>query len=211
MPTADSLPPNIADWTVEPSRTVLLVHDMQRYFLQFFPQDAEPVRQLIANTAALRERCKALGIPVAYTAQPGDMTVEQRGLLRDFWGPGMSVSPVHRRIVDELAPDDEDWVHTKWRYSAFHRSDLLDRLRAHGRDQLICCGIYAYTGVLMTAVDSYTHDIETFFVADAVADFTEQDHRLAVRYAVSRCAVVTTTADILAALDSSVPTAGGTR
>jgi bifunctional isochorismate lyase/aryl carrier protein len=35
-------------------------------------------------------------------------------------------------------------------------------------------------------------------VADAVADFSEAEHRLALDYAAGRCAVVTTTDDVLA-------------
>jgi len=31
----------------------------------------------------------ALGVPVAYTMQPGSMTDDEGGLLKDFWGPGM--------------------------------------------------------------------------------------------------------------------------
>ncbi|CAO0836759.1 hypothetical protein SMICM17S_04668 [Streptomyces microflavus] len=38
-------------------------------------------------------------MPVAYTAQPGSMTPEQRGLLKDFWGPGIRHPyPVPRRL-----------------------------------------------------------------------------------------------------------------
>ncbi|MER5227851.1 isochorismatase family protein [Streptomyces flaveus] len=42
------------------------------------------------------------------------------------------------------------------------------------------------------AVEAFTHDIQPFLVADAVADFSADDHRLAVEYAARRCAVVTT-------------------
>jgi isochorismate hydrolase len=200
MPTADELPPNIARWRVEPHRAALLIHDMQRYFLAPFPAGASPVVELVDNVRRLREACDRAGVPVAYTAQPGGMTEEQRGLLKDFWGPGMTVSPEHRKVVDGLEPAAHDHVFTKWRYSAFHKSDLLEHLRRNGRDQLIVCGVFAHVGVLMTAVDAYTNDIETFLVADAVADFSAHYHRLALTYAAERCAVTPTTDTVLEAL-----------
>ncbi|MDQ0751918.1 isochorismate hydrolase [Streptomyces africanus] len=190
MPTAGELPANTAQWAVDPARAVLLIHDMQRYFLAHLP---EPLRTpLVDNAAMLRERCAELDVPVAYTAQPGGMTQAQRGLLKDFWGPGMRAAPADREVVEPIAPRPGDWILTKWRYSAFFNTDLLARMRAHGRDQLVVCGVYAHIGVLATAVESFSHDIETFLVADAVADFSRDDHRMALEYAARRCAVLTT-------------------
>ncbi|MFF1274242.1 isochorismatase family protein [Streptomyces marokkonensis] len=196
MPTAGDLPANTARWTIDPARAVLLVHDMQRYFLRPLPGALRA--ELVHNAGLLREHCAGLGMPVAYTAQPGGMTEEQRGLLKDFWGPGMRTAPADRQVVDELAPAPGDWHLTKWRYSAFFRSDLLERMRAAGRDQLLLCGVYAHVGVLMTAVEAFTNDIRTFLVADAVADFSQHHHQLALEYAAQRCAVVVTTKEVLA-------------
>ncbi|QIQ05963.1 isochorismatase family protein [Streptomyces liangshanensis] len=206
MPAAGDLPGNTATWTVDPERAVLLVHDMQRYFLRPFPPAVRD--PLVRNATLLRERSRALGIPVAYTAQPGGMNDEQRGLLKDFWGPGMRVDPVDRQVVEPLAPAPGDWVFTKWRYSAFFRSGLLQQMRDHGRDQLVVCGVYAHVGVLMSAVEAFTNDIQPFLVADAVADFSEAYHRLAIEYAALRCAVVTTTDGVLDSLGATAATAG---
>ncbi|MFE0138619.1 isochorismatase family protein [Streptomyces sp. NPDC059037] len=196
LPGTGELPEAVAPWTAEPDRAVLLVHDMQEYFLRPFPQ---ALRQpLVDNIAQLRENCASLGVRVAYTAQPGDMSDADRGLLKDFWGPGMRGDSEHRAVTRELTPAPDDWVFTKWRYSAFFRSELLERMRAQGRDQLILCGIYAHLGVLMTAVDAYSNDIETFLVADAVADFSAERHQLALDYAARSCAVVTTVKEVLA-------------
>jgi trans-2,3-dihydro-3-hydroxyanthranilic acid synthase len=196
MPKGHDLPRNIAQWTVDPTRAVLLIHDMQRYFLRPFPQGVSPRDALLLNIALLRRECSHIGIPVAYTAQPGDMTEVQRGLLNDFWGPGMHTDPDDRQIVAELRPERGDWLLTKWRYSAFFRSDLLCRMRDIDRDQLIICGVYAHVGVLMTAVDAFTNDVQAFIAADAVADFSEDFHRLALDYAAQRCAVVSSTRQI---------------
>ncbi|MFF4801498.1 isochorismatase family protein [Streptomyces sp. NPDC001351] len=196
LPARASLPENVADWTPDPDRAVLLVHDMQRYFLRALP---DPLRsELVDNAAALRGRAAALGVPVAYTAQPGRMTEEDRGLLRDFWGPGMRTDPADREVTGKLAPAEGDWVFTKWRYSAFFRSDLLERMRAAGRDQLVLCGVYAHVGVLATALEAYTNDIQAFLAADALGDFSADHHRLALQYAAQRCAVVLPSTEVFA-------------
>lgn len=194
LPTTIDLPANTAKWSVDPDRAVLLIHDMQAYFLAPFP--AEVRYPLVQNCAALRDRCVDLDVPVRYTAQPGGMTEEQRGLLKDFWGPGMQVDPTDRQIVEELAPRTVDTVFTKWRYSAFFRSDLLAQMREQNRDQLIICGVYAHVGVLMTAVEAFTNDIQSFLVADALGDFSADHHRLALEYAASCCSVVTTAEEV---------------
>ncbi|MBD9721705.1 isochorismatase family protein [Streptomyces caniscabiei] len=204
LPTASDLPGNTAPWVPDAGRAVLLVHDMQRYFLKPLPADGTLRDELVGHAVRLRERCAAAGVPVAYTAQPGGMDERERGLLKDFWGPGMRTAPEDRQIVDELAPAETDRMFTKWRYSAFFRSGLLDWMRESGRDQLILCGVYAHVGVLVTAVDAFSHDIETFLVADAVADFSERHHRIALEYAAERCAVVLTTEALVTSLDAVV-------
>ncbi|MFF1958834.1 isochorismatase family protein [Streptomyces sp. NPDC058220] len=196
LPTAADLPANSTDWAADPGRAVLLIHDMQRYFLRPLPEELRD--QLVRNVAALRDRCRELDVPVAYTAQPGGMTDEQRGLLKDFWGPGMRTDPADREVVGPLAPGPDDRLFTKWRYSAFHRSDLLEWMRSRRRDQLVVCGVYGHVGVLASAVEAFTNDIQTFLVADAIGDFSANHHRLTLEYAAQRCAMVVGHAEVLA-------------
>ncbi|TDC98386.1 isochorismatase family protein [Actinomadura sp. 7K507] len=188
IPGVGDLPDNIATWTPNPERTVLLIHDMQRFFLRPLPA---PTRdELVRTISLLRERATALGVQIAYSTQPGDMSEEERGLLRDFWGPGMSRTPDDRLVTDELYPEVGDWMFFKRRYSAFFGCDLLERIRLSGRDQLIICGVYAHLGVLITAVEAYSNDLQTFVVGDAVADFSADHHHMALRYVASSCAAV---------------------
>jgi bifunctional isochorismate lyase/aryl carrier protein len=200
MPTPADLPATVAGWSPDPTRTALLIHDMQEYFVDFFTPGEPPVTDLVANIARIHRVAAELGIPVVYTAQPGGMTPADRGLLLDFWGPGMAAREEHRQIIDRLAPGAGDVVITKWRYSAFHRSRLADLLAEHGRDQLVICGIYAHVGCLATACDAFSADIQPFLVADAVADFDRASHDLAVSYATQRCAVTLCTGDLIDAL-----------
>ncbi|WP_426752082.1 isochorismatase family protein [Myxococcus sp. Y35] len=207
MPRLEDLPKNKVSWTPDPRRAVLLIHDMQRYFVEAFTAGQSPVTELIANIQRLRQHCTALGIPVVYSAQPGGQTPEQRGLLLDFWGAGINGGPDQKRIIDALTPTDGDIQLTKWRYSAFRKTDLMEQMKRLGRDQLIISGIYAHIGCLQTASDAFMSDVRPFLVADALGDFSLAHHQLALSYAAQLCAVTATTQQVLDAL-GPVPATG---
>ena len=194
---------NRVNWRVDPARAALLVHDMQRYFVRAFEleRDGQPlpdaqINIAIANIRRLLDAAHAANIPVYYTAQPPRQHPADRRLLTDFWGDGLQ-DDENARILDELAPTESDTVLTKWRYSAFVRSPLEEQLKDLGRDQLIIGGIYAHIGCLTTALEAFMRDIQPFMVADALADFTEKEHRMACEYASGRCARVLNTAEAL--------------
>lgn len=210
MPTDAEIPLPVVSWIPDPARAVLLIHDMQRYFMSAFTPGQSPADELVRNIQRLRQSADALGLPVIYTAQPGNMSRQQRGLLHDFWGPGMSAAPENREIIEELTPATGDTVLTKWRYSAFHRTGLRQLLASLDRDQIIICGVYAHIGCLMTACDSFTLDVQPFFVADALADFSRSEHLMAVSYAARRLGVADTTDRLLGSLWQGQPLASAT-
>ena len=202
LPTALDLPENKVNWAFEPSRAALLIHDMQEYFLNFWGDDSEMMETVVANIAALRDFCKKNGIPVYYTAQPKEQSDEDRALLNDMWGPGLTRSPEQQRVIAALAPDTQDTVLVKWRYSAFHRSPLEQMLKETGRNQLIITGVYAHIGCMTTATDAFMRDIKPFFVADALADFSRDEHLMSLKYVAGRSGRVMMTDELL----PSVPT-----
>ncbi|ANH94717.1 MULTISPECIES: isochorismatase family protein [unclassified Streptomyces] len=193
LPTADELPEGRVSWSADPARAVLLVHDLQQHFLSAFPAGAQPLTGMLDNSARVLKRARGLGVPVVYSVQRGGQSAEERGLQLDFWGPGVADDPEALAVPGAVAPEPADTLLTKWKYSAFARTDLEARMRGWGRDQLLIVGVYAHIGVLMTACDAWMRDIQAFVVADAVADFSRADHEMALRWAAGRCAVVTTT------------------
>ena len=205
LPTAAEIPQNKVQWAFEPERAALLIHDMQDYFLNFWGENCPMIEQVVANVAALRQFCKQQGIPVYYTAQPNNQSDADRALLNDMWGPGLNNHPDKQKVVDALAPDADDTVLVKWRYSAFHRSPLEQALKESGRDQLIICGVYAHIGCMITATDAFMRDIKPFMVADALADFSREEHLMALNYVAGRAGRVVMTAGLLPAAEPDVP------
>ena len=199
LPEAHEIPQNKVQWAFEPTRAALLIHDMQAYFLNFWGDNCPMMEKVVANIAALRHFCKQHAIPVYYTAQPKEQSDKDRALLNDMWGPGLTRSPQQQQIVAELAPDEADTVLVKWRYSAFHRSPLEQMLKETGRDQLIITGVYAHIGCMTTATDAFMRDIKPFFIADALADFTRDEHLMALNYVAGRAGRVMMTDALLPA------------
>jgi len=196
---------NRVTWQADTQRAVLLVHDMQDYFLDFYDRSSAPVPQLLANIRRLIDQAHVLHIPVVYTAQLPQQTAVERGLLQDMWGPGLTAQPEGKQIVAALAPQAQDLVLDKWRYSAFQKSALQEMMFDQGRDQLIICGVYAHIGCMMTACDAFMRDIQPFFVADALADFSAEEHAMALQYVAQRCGVAIGTDHLLDSLRALLP------
>lgn len=205
MPQPHEFFTNKTAWNVDAKRSVLLVHDMQQYFLEFYDLNAAPIPELIKNTQALIAAARAQGIPVVYTAQPGDQTPEHRQLLTDFWGTGLKANPEITKIHDDVIPADGDIVMTKWRYSAFKFSEFEQLMQDWDRDQLVICGVYAHIGCLMSAAEAFMLNIQPFLAGDALADFSREEHDMALKYASTRCAQVEATQTITTAWQA-IPT-----
>lgn len=210
LPTAAELPQDKVSWSVDPARAVLLIHDMQDYFVGFYGASNPAIVSCIDRIVRLKRHLKALGVPVVYTAQPPEQSDADRGLLNDLWGPGLTAKPDLAGIVPPLAPDADDRVLTKWRYSAFFRAPLAELMAEAGRDQLLICGIYAHIGVMQTALDAFMRGIKPFLIADAIADFSREDHMMALRY-VARNAGRTIHSDSVLAAPAAVLSKEGLR
>lgn len=196
MPHHSAILPSRVPWKIDPARAALLIHDMQNHFIRGFPAGLSPVVELVENIAALRELAATLGMPVVFSAEPAAQLPSQRGLLADIWGPGIGPEADAASIIPVLTPRPGEHLLANVRHNAFLRSHLGRLLRSAGRDQLIVCGVHAHLGVLLTAADAFMNDIQPFVIADAVADFSAEEHTLALRWA-ARSGVVCTTDGLL--------------
>ncbi|MFV0309874.1 MAG: isochorismatase family protein [Desertimonas sp.] len=202
-------PPGRATWPLEPRRAAVLVHDMQEYFVAVFDRHASPMAPAVEHIQLIIETARSAGVPVLFSAQPPDQAANDRGLLSDFWGPGLTAHDGQPAIIDRLRPRPGEDVLTKWRYSAFQRTDLAEMLRQAGRDQLVVTGVYAHIGCLATSIEAFMRDLQVFFVADAVADFSAADHQMAVDYVTRRCGRSVGHAEVVATLSAGSAPAGG--
>ena len=195
LPDEELLSLNKAEWKVRARSSALLVHDMQKFWVDRF----EDPSSVIAGIERLIAVCRAYDVPVIYSVGEKVRNRAERGLSLDLWGPGISAvggaTDIDASVLNNLAPQDQDYVVTKSKYSAFYDTSLEKILRATGRSQLILTGIFAHHGCLATALDAFMRNIEVFFTVDGTADYTLEDHEMALKY-------VAETSGVLATIDS---------
>lgn len=184
-------------WELNKNDAILLIHDMQQYFLDAYDSKNSLYKTLVQNIKYLKEFCIRNNIPVIYSAQPKGQTDEQRGLLLDFWGKGIPQEGASKEIVEQLQPDKNDFIITKWRYSAFENTDLYEIIKQLNKSQLIICGVYAHIGCLSTTITAFSRGIKPFFVADAMGDFSREKHLMALEYVSQLAGKVVTIRDIV--------------
>ncbi|MFM2611246.1 isochorismatase family protein [Vibrio campbellii] len=187
IPQSETFPENTVDWKIDPKKAVVLVHDLQTYFLNFFDKTKSPVPELLENVSEVLDNARAANIPVIYTAQSANQEPNERALLTDFWGAGLTQDT---DIAPEVSPQAGDIQYTKWRYSAFKKTPLLQWMQEEQRDQLIIVGVYGHIGILSTALDAFMLDIKPFVIGDAIADFSEEDHLHTLKYVAGRSGCV---------------------
>ena len=75
-------------------------------------------------------------------------------------------------IIPEVAPQPGDRVISKWRPSAFFRTDIEIFLTRMGVDTLLLCGTSLSGCVRATVTDGFMRDIRCMVVRECVADRT---------------------------------------
>ncbi|WP_095129260.1 isochorismatase family cysteine hydrolase [Pseudomonas sp. Irchel s3h14] len=158
------------------NKNALLIIDMQQedgFVLEHFDTVA-------ANTATLLETARRQRVPVIYTrhinqADGGDLP---RGEPRAADGGPSSYRAGTRQveIIERLAPQPDELIIDKGRYSAFHRTDLDARLKSLEVDTLIVCGVLTDVCVLSTVFDAFALGYHIRLVSDACTTTTLAGH-----------------------------------
>lgn len=198
-PGVECLRLNKVRWGLDAADVVLLVHDMQNFWLRFF-RDAAP---LVQRVRRLREACAARGVPVIYSAAERPKNLAERGLGLELWGAGLGgerAAPDDAAIAAELWPREADYVLVKTRYSAFFGTGLHELLQKMNRRQVVLCGVFGHHGVMLTAADAYMRNYRVFLAADALGDYSREEHDMAVRYVAEVCGQVVLTDGVEQAL-----------
>lgn len=157
----------------------LIIIDMQYDFLApGAPIECPGGRDIIPNVQKLRAWAKEQGIPVIYTQE------EHRKQKMDFGMELERSEPEHClagtkgvEIVSELAPESDDYVVVKRRYSGFYLTDLAIILQGLGKSALIVTGAATNICVFATVLDAHQRDLRAIVAEDCVAGTSRELHQ----------------------------------
>ena len=163
------------DFSIEPSKTALLIIDMQNTFVEGSPVSAPEGPQVLERLNHLAGVCHEVGIQVIYTAHMVRPDHNNIGIL------GQVLPPVQGGLIDDGSASgrlhagvqvrEGDIVLKKPRYGAFHGTDLELMLRQKGIDTLIIGGIATNVCCETTAREAMVRDFKVLFLSDGTATF----------------------------------------
>jgi ureidoacrylate peracid hydrolase len=169
----------MVNFLIEPSKTALVIVDMQNVFVEGSPISAPEGLEVLDRLNRLAGLCHEVGIQVIYTAHVVRPDHSNIGTLGDL------VPPVREGLIDDgsitgdlhagVHMSDSDILLKKPRYGAFDGTDLELILRHKGIDTLIIGGIATNVCCETTAREASVRDLKVLFLSDGTATFDLPD------------------------------------
>jgi ureidoacrylate peracid hydrolase len=203
---------------LDPTSTALIVFDMQKG--QFEVDDPERRRALqesniLANVVELLRAARAARLPIFYVqnSRRPDFA-DQKEVITDatIAGGGARGGPVIGtrpwEIMDEIAPEPDDYVVTKFRQGAFSGTTLDTLLRARCIETLILCGVRTTVGIETTCRDGRDLGYNMVLVSDCTGGVPPEEHQWTLQHIFPMLSRVRTGAQVATMLERR-PDGGG--
>lgn len=171
------LPPRL-----EPTRTAVLVIDMQRDFLDPGAPIATPGGLgLVPRINRLIARARALGMPLIFTQEMHRADRSDFGIELEFEPPHCLEGTPGMDLTAQLDVRSSDYrILNKRRYDAFLGTDLETLLRSRRVENLIVTGVCTDICVASTVQHARNLDFRCYVVRDCVAGTTPERHEAAL-------------------------------
>ncbi len=170
-------------------KTVLLVIDLQRYYLERGEQEKlKRVGELITKTNELIDLFHETSQPVVLVqnVHKADGSTWNQMMKPHWTGELLEGTVIERTWEAELHPDlhtnDGDVVQTKTRASAFLRTELEEILRERQVDTVVITGYAINRCVGLTAIEAWERDFKVILAGEAILGTTVADGDLMLDY-----------------------------
>lgn len=165
-------------------KAALLVIDVQHDFID----EGAPVQcvggiEMIPKIKKLIAACRDAQIPIIYTKEVHRPSRIDMGLEPENLPDHCMLGTKGVEIIEDIAPEEDDIIVNKVRYSAFIGTDLvfvLNGLHVLPHDTLIICGDASNVCVYNTASEANQRDYRIKVVEDCCAGTSWEEHEAAM-------------------------------
>ena len=199
--------------TLDPTRTALVVVDMQTAFLKpGLPSEVPMAREIVPNINRLAAAFRATGGSVVWVTTTFDENIftEWSSFLGGTVSPEMA-KRIARQLMEgaeghplwpDMEAEDGDMRSVKRRFSAFIQgsSDIEAQLRSRGIDTLAVTGTLTNVCCEATARDAMMRNFHVIMVTDGNATYTDAIHNASLTSMSINFADVMTTDEVIGAL-----------
>jgi len=174
-------------------KVAVIITDMQNDFVSpkgSFAKmgfDISNNSKVINNIISLKKSLKKLKTPVIYTACTYDDhfltdNIRERFNRNEMDHPFAISKTWGAEIVNELKPEEDDYIIYKHRYSAFWGTNLDTLLKGININTIIFAGIETYVCLGLTAIDAYMLGYKVIIAGDCSSSIDNEEHNIALDY-----------------------------
>jgi isochorismate hydrolase len=158
----------------QPSRSALVVCDMQAYFLDPASHANVPsAGAIVGGIIQLIKLYSSYKLPVFFTQHIN--TKENAGMMSAWWKDLITTQNPLQRIIPDIDVSLGTLIQ-KSQYDAFYETQLEKLLRVRNVTQVIICGVMTHLCCESTARSAFMKGFEVFFPVDGTATYNLAFH-----------------------------------
>ena len=194
-------------------KTALLFFDMLNVYFEGIPEEKQKALKPVADNAVrLMNAARQHGILIYYAmanhrtdGESRYMAITDTDMRLRPW-PNDDCNPtVHgategsreQKVIDQIAPQPQDYIIPKYRWSTFHQTYFDLALRSRGIDTIIISGGAVDVGVASTVYSARDHDYNLVVVRDACSNSHDDSMKALMDTVFPRLARVRSTDQVL--------------
>lgn len=205
---------------LNPTKTGLLFFDMLNVYFQGIPEEKQKaLKPVVDNAVRLMNGARQAGMLIYYAManhRPDgesrytaitDTDMRLRPWPNDDCNPtvhGATEGSREQKVIDEIAPQPQDYIIPKYRWNTFHQTYFDLALRSRGIDTIIISGGAVDVGVASTVYSARDHDYNIIVVRDACSNSHEDSMAALMNTVFPRLARVRSTDQVLSMISKNV-------
>lgn len=162
------------------------------------------LHDIVPNVERLLTSFRDNNLPVVFA---NTSVVSDEQPMAEKWGQHATRGTWGEQVIDDIAPQESDYVVRKPMYDAFHDTELDHLLRSFEATEVILTGVDSHVCVLQTGIGAINRGYDVTVVEDGMTTKEQHKHEFAVEYTKSHLGDIESTTDVVARIEQRWATA----